>query len=566
MRKKLCKIFFMLSLMFSILILKGITASATENAMFPMEYLNISQGVNNSYSHQGRLAIDICGKDTGIDAFPAPFTGTVKKTYGSDHVVWFESNEPVRFADGSIDYMTIMCMHDNDISDLWVGKVIAQGQPFLAEGTAGNATGNHIHLECGRGRFSGSGWYENSYGKWCINNGINPWDALMLADSKVLFLGKPTIIYNGYGYNWRYASAYTHTTPPSSPILRGYQSEVAAGQPYLFEYSVNNAERMYIAIDVNGVREHFIEVSGDHYNGIFTKPGRYEAYLYAVNSAGDSGLSNCVGFDVYNCPPQNSTISINNNLFHSGASITFSFNAKYATEFQVAIYCNGDRIITTDRISKKEYTTQLTTVGHYYAYVSAYNPFGYYDSWPVEFDTYDTLPTSSWLKIDKTSVMANEEVTFTCGAKNATRYTIEINKDGKRICTEDIKTIHKMTFSESGSYTAYISAFNYYGYVDSEKISFEVHNPKPIISSTLDINDYYYLIDAVVSNPVPNAISTVAIYDNNGILLSLIRNELPANGEIGVSFSRDYDVSYAKIFLWDEDMQPLTTADTIPVK
>ena len=127
MRKKLCKIFFMLSLMFSILILKGITASATENAMFPMEYLNISQGVNNSISHQERLAIDIRGKDTGIDAFPAPFTGTVKKTYGSDHVVWFESNEPVRFADGSIDYMTIMCMRDNDISDLWVGKVIAQG-------------------------------------------------------------------------------------------------------------------------------------------------------------------------------------------------------------------------------------------------------------------------------------------------------------------------------------------------------------------------------------------------------------------------------------------------------
>ncbi len=89
-----------------------------------------------------------------------------------------------------------------------------------------------------------------------------------------------------------------YDTPPTNPKLNVYTSNIAPGEPILFEYSVENAENMYIAIDVDGKREHFIEVTGDHYNGIFTNIGHYAAALYCKNSFGYSGFSNWVEFDV----------------------------------------------------------------------------------------------------------------------------------------------------------------------------------------------------------------------------------------------------------------------------
>lgn len=173
-----------------------ITAPQYEKAHFPMQYMNITQGVNGSYSHQGTNALDLAGKDTGRDYVFAPFTGVVKKIYTqSGNFVWLESVNKVIYADGTIDYMTIMIGHDNDVSDLYIGKVIPKGTIFYQEGTAGYATGNHVHLECGRGRYTGGGWYQNSAGQWMIYNSMLPYKALFIQDS--------TIIYSGYGYPWK---------------------------------------------------------------------------------------------------------------------------------------------------------------------------------------------------------------------------------------------------------------------------------------------------------------------------------------------------------------------------
>ena len=167
-----------------------------EIAYFPMQYLNITQGVNGSYSHKGTKALDLAGKDSEKDAVYAPFTGKIKRIYtDSGNFIWLESCNPVRYADGTVDYMTIMIGHDNDVSDLYVGKIINQGEQFYSEGTAGNATGNHIHLECGKGKFTSGGWYKNSDGEYTIYNSILPYDALVLKSD--------TIIKNSYGYNWR---------------------------------------------------------------------------------------------------------------------------------------------------------------------------------------------------------------------------------------------------------------------------------------------------------------------------------------------------------------------------
>jgi len=165
-----------------------------EKAVFMMDYLNVTQKANSDFSHKGDKAIDIAGKDSGMDSFKAPFTGVIKKIYVNDNAVWLESIDKVKYADGTIDYMTIFTNHDNDVSNLKVGDIIKQGTIYYQEGSRGYATGNHIHLAVGKGKFTGTGWYQNEYGYWVINNQYDVHKALYLLDSV-------NVINNG-GYNW----------------------------------------------------------------------------------------------------------------------------------------------------------------------------------------------------------------------------------------------------------------------------------------------------------------------------------------------------------------------------
>ena len=154
-----------------------------EKPLYPSPYMRITQGYMVG-THKDSYAIDDAGSDTGIDFIVAPFTGVIRKIYTSDaNEVWLESSEPVIYPDGTVDYMTMMFAHDNDVSNLFVGKVINRGERFYEEGTKGNATGNHVHMECGRGKVTGSGWHQNSAGYWSINNGKNPTECLWIDDS-----------------------------------------------------------------------------------------------------------------------------------------------------------------------------------------------------------------------------------------------------------------------------------------------------------------------------------------------------------------------------------------------
>lgn len=154
-----------------------------ERPMYPFKTIRITQK-DHEGTHKGCWAVDEAGNDTGIDSAYAPFTGIIKKIYTSDaNEVWLESKNKVEYPDGTIDYMTILLCHDNDVSDLWVGKEIKQGQRFYEEGTKGNATGNHVHMECGKGKFTGTGWHKDSAGYWSINNGKLITECLFIDDS-----------------------------------------------------------------------------------------------------------------------------------------------------------------------------------------------------------------------------------------------------------------------------------------------------------------------------------------------------------------------------------------------
>lgn len=173
-----------------------------EKAVLNVKALNITQGMNEGYSHKGELAIDI---GSACEWLKAPFTGTIKRIYTYSNTVWLESNEKVLYADGTIDYMTIMTCHDNDVSNLYVGKVIKQGETYYHPGTKGKVTGSHIHLSVGKGKFTGNGWHKGEWQKagfyaWPINNQYDVVKALFLYDKVNVIKGL---------YDWKNTNDFT---------------------------------------------------------------------------------------------------------------------------------------------------------------------------------------------------------------------------------------------------------------------------------------------------------------------------------------------------------------------
>lgn len=166
-----------------------------EKPIYPCKNMRITQGYGTG-THVNSYAIDDAGLNTGIEEIYAPFTGTIKKIYTQDaNEVWLESDNPVEYPDGTIDYMTILFAHANDVSNLYVGQKIIQNTAFYKEGTAGNATGNHCHIECAKGKYQSPGWKVNNEGYYVIINGKKPEECLWIEET--------TNIINNNGYPFK---------------------------------------------------------------------------------------------------------------------------------------------------------------------------------------------------------------------------------------------------------------------------------------------------------------------------------------------------------------------------
>lgn len=169
-------------------------------SVFPMEVCNITQGILSGISHKGRYAWDLGGKDKYIDVMYAPFDCVVvwKKPNGSKTGIVVTNTRKVLTPSGTFEAnrINILLWHDNDTSDLWVNKFIPQGQKLYDEGKADKATGNHIHLMVGVGKYDGKyPLYQTIFGNWAIKNQVDPIG---------IFFGNDTIMKNGRGYAWKY--------------------------------------------------------------------------------------------------------------------------------------------------------------------------------------------------------------------------------------------------------------------------------------------------------------------------------------------------------------------------
>lgn len=158
-----------------------------EYALYPSETLCVTQGAYDTYSHQKQNALDITTKNKSVYA---PFTGKIVRIdrgYSRYNTVWLQSCDKVVYADGSVDYMTVVFMHDNNVSDLSVGQIVGQGEYFYDMGVAGGATGSHVHIACIRGKY---------------NSKMGLTGSGDVRVEKALFLSDDITVYAGYGLKW----------------------------------------------------------------------------------------------------------------------------------------------------------------------------------------------------------------------------------------------------------------------------------------------------------------------------------------------------------------------------
>lgn len=175
-----------------------------QNAIFPMYNIKITQRENSSYSHKGLNALDLAGKDTGIENVFAPCDAKIVAIYNylsMANAVVFQSVTKIKCANDRTDYITFMLMHDNNISNLKVGKTFKQYDVIYQEGTFGYATGNHVHLEVKFGKFDGI----NKNG-WSLKNHVNT--------QNVFFLTNKHKVYDLCGNRYK---TLTQVKPPILP-------------------------------------------------------------------------------------------------------------------------------------------------------------------------------------------------------------------------------------------------------------------------------------------------------------------------------------------------------------
>lgn len=166
-----------------------------EVMLFPLEYMNISQGEGGSYSHAGTYQIDFMGWGANGRITHCPYYAPctcrcVGTTDLSANNRIYQSTRAVHLANGTLGIVTFEVAHDNTPPHN-VNDVVNQGELLGYTGTAGNVTGDHVHLQCANGIYAG--WVQNQYGNWMLRNEMHIYDACYVND---------TTIIDGENYNW----------------------------------------------------------------------------------------------------------------------------------------------------------------------------------------------------------------------------------------------------------------------------------------------------------------------------------------------------------------------------
>ncbi len=349
-----------------------------EIALFPMRCLRVTQGPNEMCSHPRQNAMDLAGTDKGRDDVYAPFNGTIQYIDPDYGAVWLESSRPVRYADGTVDHLTVMFLHDSDVSDLRVGQSIRQGEIFYQEGGKGpkgsQQYGNHIHIECMRGRVGKAGWDARG-DLYCQD---------------VFFIQSNTEILKDGGYCWR----ETGMPPrPGAATLKASRPAYAVPDKAVFTWKATpNTTNYEIMIESGGEPVKKTQLSDPRYS-VELPPGNYTATIRSVNThfIEWSTEGNTVPFTVFDVPRVDQILFDRPPPQQQNAEIGITALATGAKYYKWVIYLNGyDKpVVKTLYKPSNQYTWQPEQHGQYIirVYIQDYKGREVYeDSFPYTID------------------------------------------------------------------------------------------------------------------------------------------------------------------------------------
>ena len=167
--------------------------------VFPLPELNMTQDIGGSYSHAGSQAMDCVGTSNRAPLY-ASADNLFKWIYypgesaGNEQI--FQSSQPVLTPSG-LSYVRFLLVHcNNPLPVTQIDALTQQGDLWYYTGTAGNVTGDHVHINVGKGQFDPTVFplVENPQGVWELIDEASPVDIFFVNDTQVI---------QGYNHNWQ---------------------------------------------------------------------------------------------------------------------------------------------------------------------------------------------------------------------------------------------------------------------------------------------------------------------------------------------------------------------------
>lgn len=176
------------------------TRGGIQDFLCPFTDMYITQG-SNMGTHRGTMANDVRGAEVGVKyPYYAPCDCRLIWFDKSNGQGMWQSTQPVRFANGEINFATFVTAHDNTFdADETMGKTIYQGEQLgnmgNKAGNGGYTTGVHCHIEIAQRKYNIENWRKNAFGIWCFPNETDTDDCYFMDNTNIIY---------GMGGNWKY--------------------------------------------------------------------------------------------------------------------------------------------------------------------------------------------------------------------------------------------------------------------------------------------------------------------------------------------------------------------------